>query len=177
VAARRRDRRQRPLAEALRVTRRSIAIRYLAYALMIAAVIAGLVGALERDGQAEAATTAGEARIDYPRVTRQGLKPTLVVEVVNRTRRPQEPALVISSEYLESVQLAGLSPDPVESGGTGDGLVEFRFAPLGAEERLRAVLAFSIDHQAPGARFETPVRVVLGSSLLLDADISTVVLP
>lgn len=152
-------------------------IRYVAYAIMLAVVAAGLAGVLESEDDARATGVTGDAEIEYPAVTRQGLKPTLVVDVVNRSSRPREPALVLSSDYLEGLQLGAVTPDPADAAGVGDGLVEYRFAPLGPGERLRAVLSFSIDQQAPGVRFETPVRVALGDERLLDDDVSTLVLP
>lgn len=154
-----------------------LVIRYLAYALMMAVVAAGVAGVLESEDDAGAIGAAGAVDVEYPTVTRQGLKPSLVVTVENRTGAPREPAVVLSGEYLEALQLQGVTPDPAEASGVGDGLIEYAFEPLSPGERLRASFSFSIDQQAPGARFESPVRVALGDERLLDADVTTVVLP
>lgn len=154
-----------------------LVIRYVAYAVMIAVVAVGLAGVLERVDDARATASSGAVGVEYPAVTRQGLKPSVVVSVDNRAGAPREPAIVMSAEYLEELQLAGVTPDPAQASGVGDGLIEYRFEPLAPGARLRASFAFSIDQQAPGLRFESPVRVALGDELVLDADVSTLVLP
>lgn len=159
------------------MTLRSAVIRYVAYAVMIVLVGAALLGFLERDGRARADEPAGTVEIDYPKVTRQGLKPALAVEVVNRDRVAREVSIDLSSEYLEALQLGTVSPDPAESRGVGDGQVRYTFAAIGTGERLRALFAFSIDQQSPRLRARTPVRVALGEAALLETSLTTTVLP
>lgn len=87
------------------------------------------------------------------------------------------PEIVLSGEYLEGLQLQGVTPDPAEAGAVGDGLIAYRFAALDPGATLRASLSMSIDQQAPGLRFTSPLRVALGGRLLMDTDLTTVVLP
>jgi hypothetical protein len=159
------------------VTVRSAVIRYLAYAIMVALVAMALLGVLEQDGRASAETDAGAAEIDYPEVTRQGLKPSLVVTVENRDRVAREVSVDLASTYVEGLQLGTVSPDASEARGVGDGALRWTFAPVGPGERLRAVFAFSIDQQHPGLRAESPVRVAVGDEVVLRTDITTTVLP
>jgi hypothetical protein len=83
----------------------------------------------------------------------------------------------VSGEYLEALQVGAVTPEPAEAAAVGDGLVEYRFAALGPAATLRASLAMSIDQQAPGVRFTSPLTVALGGRVLLDTRITTVVLP
>jgi hypothetical protein len=159
------------------VTIRSAVIRYVSYAIMIALVASALLGVLEQDGRARAETSAGAAEIDFPEVTRQGLKPTLVVTVENRGRVAREVSVDLASAYVESLQLDGVSPDASEARGVGDDQLRWTFAPVGPGERLRAVFAFSIDQQHPGLRANSPVRVAVGDEIVLLTDITTTVLP
>jgi hypothetical protein len=159
------------------VTRQGLAIRDIAYAIMLTAVVAGLAGLLERDADARATAASGDVAVEYPSVTRQGLKPTLVVQVTNSAPVARVPELVLSAEYLEALQLQGVTPAPDGEGAVGDGLVEYRFGALDPGATLRASLAMSIDQQAPGVRFTSPLRVALGGRLLLDTELTTLVLP
>ena len=159
------------------MTRQDLVLRYIAYAVMLAVVAAGLVGLLERESSARASAGSGDVDVEYPRITRQGLKPSLVVEVRNAAPVARVPVLVLSGEYLEALQLEGVTPEPAEAAAVGDGLVEYRFAALAPGATLRASLAMSIDQQAPGVRFTSPLTVALGGRVLLDARITTVVLP
>lgn len=156
--------------------KRDLTIRYLAYALMLAVVVAALAGVLERES-AVGSTAREGARAEYPRVTRQGLKPSLVVEVHNRGAGARAPSVTLASGYLEALQLGAVTPDPDEAAPVGDGLVRYTFAPLAGGDSLRAVFAFSIDQQVSGVRFSSPLRVALGTSVLLDARARTVVIP
>jgi hypothetical protein len=159
------------------MTRQDLVMRYIAYAVMLAAVVAGLVGLLERDATARASARSGDVDVEYPRITRQGLKPSMVVEVRNAAPVARVPTLVVSGEYLEALQVGAVTPEPAEAAAVGDGLVEYRFAALGPAATLRASLAMSIDQQAPGVRFTSPLTVALGGRVLLDTRITTVVLP
>lgn len=159
------------------MTPRAIIIRYTAYAVMIALVALALLGLLEQDGRARAVTASGAAEVDYPSVTRQGLKPSIVVTVENRDRVAREVSVDLGSRYLEEMQLSGVTPDPSEARGVGAGTLRYTFTPIGAGERLRAVFAFSIDQQHPGLRSRSPVRVAVGDHEVLRTDISTTVLP
>lgn len=155
-----------------------LALRYVAYAIMIVVVALGLIGLLERDAGRDASVAGlGTARVEFPSVTRQGLKPALVVEVTNDTARPYEPKLTLETRYLQAIQLGAVFPAPAEVTGVDRGLAEYSFEPLAPGDRLRAVLAFSIDQQAPGLRFTTPVTVGLGERTLLEDTITTLVLP
>ena len=159
------------------VTVRSAVIRYLSNAIMLAIVAMALLGVLEQDGRAHAETSAGAAEIDYPEVTRQGLKPTLVVTVENRDRVAREVSVDLASSYVEALQLGIVSPDPSEARGVGSDQLRWTFTPIGPGERLRAVFAFSIDQQHPGLRANSPVRVAVGDEVVLQAEITTTVLP
>jgi len=159
------------------MSRQDLVLRVIAYSLMAAVVLAGLVGLLERDETARASAPSGDVEVEYPGVTRQGLKPSLVVEVRNSGALPRVPALVLSADYLDALQFSGAVPEPQESSAVGDGLVEYRFAPLEPGATLRASLAFSIDQQAPGVRFTSPLVVALGGRVLLDDEVATMVLP
>ena len=167
----------RPGAESRPVTVRSAVIRYVSYVVMIALVAMALFGVLEQDGRARAETAAGTAEVDYPEVTRQGLKPSLVVTVENRDRVAREVSVDLASAYLEGLQLAGVTPDPAESRAVAGDQVRFTFTSVGPGERLRAVFAFSIDQQHPGLRANSPVRVAVGDEDVLLTDITTTVLP
>jgi hypothetical protein len=159
------------------VTLRSVVIRYVAYAVMIALVATALLGVLEQDGRARAESDAGGVEVDYPRVTRQGLKPSLVVTVENRDRVAREVSVDLASAYVAGLQLATVTPDPAESRGVGDGGLRWTFTAIGPGERLRAVFAFSIDQQHPGLRARSPVRVAVGDREVLRTHITTTVLP
>jgi hypothetical protein len=159
------------------MTIRSAVIRYVAYAIMIALVALALLGALESDGRARAEGPAGAAEIDYPDVTRQGLKPTLVVTAENRDRVAREVSVDLASAYVEGLQLGTVNPDPAEARGVAGDQLRYTFAPIGPGERLRAVFAFSIDQQHPGLRARSPVRVAIGDEEVLRTDITTTVLP
>jgi hypothetical protein len=167
----------RPGAESHEVTVRSAIIRYVSYAIMIAIFAMALLGVLEQDGRARAETSAGAAEIDYPEVTRQGLKPTLVVTVENRDRVAREVSVDLASAYVEALQLGIVSPDPSEARGVGSDQLRWTFTPIGPGERLRAVFAFSIDQQHPGLRANSPVRVAVGDEVVLQDEITTTVLP
>ena len=159
------------------MTIRSAIIRYVAYAAMLALVVMALLGVMEQDGRARAETAAGAAEVDYPEVTRQGLKPSLVVTVENRDRVAREVSVDLASEYLEALQLGTVTPDPAEARGVAGDQIRYTFAPVGPGERLRAVFAFSIDQQHPGLRARSPVRVAAGDEVVLLTDITTTVLP
>lgn len=151
-------------------------VRYISYAIMLALVGAGLAGLLQRE-----AVAGGDmddlVRAEYPRVTRQGLKPSLTVEVRNPGPPAAAPVVTLASDYLGALQLGGVTPDPDSATPVGDGLVRYAFAPLAGGARLRAVFAFSIDQQASGLRFSSPLRVALGGRLLLEDEVRTLVLP
>jgi hypothetical protein len=159
------------------VTVRAVIIRYAAYTVMAALVVMALLGVLEQDGRARAETASGAAEIDYPTVTRQGLKPSIVVTVENRDRVAREVSVDLGSRYVEEMQLSTVSPDPSEARGVGAETLRYTFTPIAAGERLRAVFAFSIDQQHPGLRSRSPVRVAVGDREVLRTDISTTVLP
>jgi hypothetical protein len=159
------------------MTIRAVIIRYAAYAVMGALVVLALLGLLEQDGRARAETAAGAAEVDYPSVTRQGLKPSLIVTVENRDRVAREVSIDLGSRYLEEMQLSGVTPDPAEARGVGAETLRYTFTPIGAGERLRAIFSFSIDQQHPGLRSRSPVRVAVGDREVLRTDISTTVLP
>jgi hypothetical protein len=63
-----------------------LALRYVAYAIMLAVVAAGLFGLLEAEDDAGVTGVTGDAEMEYPAITRQRLKPTLVVDVVTARR-------------------------------------------------------------------------------------------
>ena len=159
------------------MTVRSAVIRYLSYAVMIAIVAMALLGVLEQDGRARAETSAGAADLDYPEVTRQGLKPSLVVTVENRDRVAREVSVDLASTYVEGLQLGTVTPDPAEARGIADDQIRWTFTAVGPGERLRAVFAFSIDQQHPGLRANSPVRVAVGDEEVLLTHITTTVLP
>ena len=159
------------------MTVRGAVIRYVSYAIMIALVALALLGVLEQDGRARAESTSGAAEVDYPEVTRQGLKPTLVVTVENRARVAREVSVDLASSYVEALQLATVTPDPAEARGIADDQIRWTFTAVGPGERLRAVFAFSIVQQHPGLRANSPVRVAVGDDEVLRTHITTTVLP
>ena len=159
------------------MTVRSAVIRYVSYAVMVALVAMALLGVLEQDGRARAESASGAAEVDYPEVTRQGLKPSLVVTVENRDRVAREVSIDLGSRYLEELQLSTVTPDPAEARGVDAETVRYTFTPIGAGERMRAVFAFSIDQQHAGLRSRSPLRVAVGDTEVLRTDISTTVLP
>jgi hypothetical protein len=156
---------------------KALIIRYVMYVAMGALVIGGLLGAFERGGAADAEGASSRIEVVWPKVTRQGLFPTLKATYVNRGDRPATPRLAVEPRYLRTLQVDGATPDPVEVVPVAGGLVEYRFEALEPGATLEAWLSFNIDHQADRLRVRSRLRAALGADTPVDREISTLILP
>jgi hypothetical protein len=156
---------------------KALVIRYVMYVLMGALVLGGLLGLFERGGSEDAEGASSRIEVVWPKVTRQGLFPTLRVTYDNLGDRPATPRLAVEPRYLRTLQVDGATPDPVEVAPVAGGLIEYRFEALDPGATLEAWLSFNIDHQARSIRVRSRLRAALGADTPVDREISTLILP
>lgn len=121
--------------------RREARAESVGWLILILLVACALLGALGTGplSSGRAASASGSLALEYQRVTHRAADDTLALEV-ERTAQGAEPLIVsLGGDWLEALDLRGITPEPAEQAGTPEGL-ELTI-PMKGSGRVRIVLS------------------------------------
>lgn len=121
--------------------RREFAAESVGWLVLVLLLLAALVGLLGPGplSAAHALSPSGRVSVDYQRIAHREADDTVTIEVGRDARDTGPLTILLGGDWLEELDLRGITPEPAEQVGTPDGL-ELTI-PTSGSGRVRVVLA------------------------------------
>ena len=127
--------------------RREWAIQRAGWLVMLAIIVAALIGLLGSGPLSSATAEAGPLQLEYSRFERRHAPSELKVTVANGAESQDQIVLWISTDYITSAEITSIVPEPEEMSEAEDQMV-YRFSIY--DEAQTPTIQFALEYDDPG---------------------------